>query len=74
MCPRALRRRSDGKAIARTRNNLSNSLMRWHGGVGADLEKVTIADCGHRTQQEQPEELNRILIDWLDRHFGRNQA
>ncbi len=32
-----------------------------------NLEKQTIEDCGHWTQQEQPEELNRILIDWLDR-------
>ncbi|MDX1384844.1 MAG: alpha/beta hydrolase [Thermoanaerobaculia bacterium] len=36
----------------------------------ADLEKQTIDDCGHWTQQEKPEELNRILIDWLDRRFG----
>ena len=35
-----------------------------------NLEKRTIEDCGHWTQQEQPDELNRILIDWLDRHFG----
>lgn len=32
-----------------------------------DLEKATIADCGHWTQQERPEELNRIAIDWLRR-------
>jgi pimeloyl-ACP methyl ester carboxylesterase len=35
-----------------------------------DLEKHTIADCGHWTQQEKPEEFNRIVIDWLDRKFG----
>ncbi len=33
----------------------------------ADLEKVTIADCGHWTQQEKPAELNAILLDWLGR-------
>lgn len=33
------------------------------------LEKVTIADCGHWTQQEKPEELNRILISWLRKTF-----
>ncbi len=35
-----------------------------------ELEKSTIADCGHWTQQEKPEELNRIIIDWLNRKFG----
>ena len=34
-----------------------------------NLEKVTIEDCGHWTQQEKPEELNRILIDWMRRTF-----
>ena len=37
----------------------------------ADLEKHTIADCGHWTQQEKPEELNRVLLDWLDRKIRR---
>ena len=31
-----------------------------------DLEKVTIEDCGHWTQQEQPERLNRAVIDWVE--------
>src|SRR5262249_7333940 len=35
-----------------------------------DLETVTIARCGHWTQQEQPEALNRILVGWLRRRFG----
>ena len=35
-----------------------------------DLEKKTITDCGHWTQQEQPEQFNRIAIEWLDRKFG----
>jgi epoxide hydrolase A/B len=34
-----------------------------------DLEKVLVRDCGHWTQQEKPEELNRILVDWLRRRF-----
>lgn len=33
----------------------------------ADLEIHEIAECGHWTQQERPDELNRILIDWLQR-------
>lgn len=35
-----------------------------------DLEMRQIAACGHWTQQERPEELNRILVDWLGRRFG----
>ncbi|WP_439813779.1 alpha/beta fold hydrolase [Zavarzinia sp. CC-PAN008] len=34
-----------------------------------DLEKHIIADCGHWTQQEQPEETNRLILDWLGRRF-----
>jgi pimeloyl-ACP methyl ester carboxylesterase len=36
----------------------------------ADLETVMIAKCGHWTQQEKPEELNRILVSWLRRRFA----
>jgi pimeloyl-ACP methyl ester carboxylesterase len=32
-----------------------------------DLEIVLIRDCGHWTQQEKPDELNRVMIDWLAR-------
>ena len=34
-----------------------------------DLEIVTIDDCGHWTQQEQPEETNRVMLDWLARRY-----
>jgi microsomal epoxide hydrolase/non-specific protein-tyrosine kinase len=34
-----------------------------------DLEMHTLARCGHWTQQEQPEALNRLLLDWLRRRF-----
>jgi pimeloyl-ACP methyl ester carboxylesterase len=34
-----------------------------------DLEKHVIPACGHWTQQEKPDELNRLLIDWLKRRF-----
>ncbi len=33
----------------------------------ADLEKYTVKDCGHWTQQEKPEEFNRVTLDWLER-------
>jgi epoxide hydrolase A/B len=32
-----------------------------------DLEKYTVMDCGHWTQQGKPEELNRTMIDWPNR-------
>ena len=34
-----------------------------------DLEKVLIKGSGHWTQQEKPDEVNRILIDWMGRRF-----
>ena len=34
-----------------------------------DLEMKTIERCGHWTQQERPDELNSILIDWLRRRI-----
>ena len=33
----------------------------------SDLEKHTVLDSGHWTQQEQPEEVNRVIIEWLNR-------
>ena len=34
-----------------------------------DLEKALIRDCGHWTQQEHPDKVNMIMIDWLKRRF-----
>jgi pimeloyl-ACP methyl ester carboxylesterase len=34
-----------------------------------DVEKQVIQDCGHWTQQEKPEELNHLMVDWLKRRF-----
>jgi pimeloyl-ACP methyl ester carboxylesterase len=34
-----------------------------------DLETVMVAGSGHWTQQEKPEEVNRLMLDWLDRRF-----
>lgn len=36
----------------------------------SDLEKHTVMDSGHWTQQEKPEEVNRVIVDWLNRKFG----
>ena len=33
----------------------------------SDLEKYTVMDCGHWTQQEKPEELNKVILSWLNR-------
>ena len=34
-----------------------------------DLEIKMIEECGHWTQQEKPDELNGIILDWLARRF-----
>jgi pimeloyl-ACP methyl ester carboxylesterase len=33
------------------------------------LEKQLIRECGHWTQQEKPDELNALMLDWLGRTF-----
>jgi len=34
-----------------------------------DLEKQLVLKSGHWTQQEEPEQVNRILLEWLERRF-----
>jgi pimeloyl-ACP methyl ester carboxylesterase len=34
-----------------------------------DLEKALIKGSGHWTQQEKPDEVNRVILDWLGRRF-----
>lgn len=34
-----------------------------------DLEKHLVLGSGHWTQQEKPDEVNRVILDWLDRRF-----
>ena len=36
----------------------------------SDLETVMIRGCGHWTPQEKPQDLNRIMTDWLRRRFA----
>ncbi|MCH7815341.1 MAG: alpha/beta hydrolase [Proteobacteria bacterium] len=36
----------------------------------SDLEKYTVMDCGHWTQQEKPAEVNQVIIDWLNRKIA----
>ncbi|HEX7886897.1 MAG TPA: alpha/beta hydrolase [Phenylobacterium sp.] len=40
----------------------------------SDLETHMIRGSGHWTQHEQPDELNRHLLDWLDRRFPKTQS
>jgi len=35
-----------------------------------DLERTRYPCCGHWTQAERPEELNRLMLEWLRRRFG----
>ncbi|MBW2363633.1 MAG: alpha/beta hydrolase [Deltaproteobacteria bacterium] len=39
--------------------------------ICSDLEMHMIEKCGHWTQQEKPIELNRLMLDWLKRRFGK---
>lgn len=39
--------------------------------IVADLERHTVAGCGHWTQQEKPDEVNALLLDWLGRRFAQ---
>src|SRR5215470_2455113 len=39
--------------------------------ICSDLEMHMIAGCGHWTQQEKPDELSRLMTDWLTRRFLR---
>jgi pimeloyl-ACP methyl ester carboxylesterase len=36
-----------------------------------DLEKALVTGSGHWTQQEEPEQTNRIILDWLDKRFPK---
>lgn len=36
-----------------------------------DLETHMVRGSGHWTQQEKPEEVNRLMLDWLDRRFPK---
>lgn len=42
-------------------STLADGVDRWV----SDLRVETVADCGHWTQQEQPQAVNRLLLDFL---------
>lgn len=37
----------------------------------SDLETQLVRGSGHWTQQEKPDEVNRLMLDWLDRRFPK---
>lgn len=39
--------------------------------VIGDLEKKLVLGSGHWTQQERPEEVNQLILDWLGRRFPK---
>jgi epoxide hydrolase A/B len=50
---------------------LSPAMAEGMPGMIGDLEMHMIAGSGHWTQQEKPEEVNRLILDWLDRRFPK---
>jgi microsomal epoxide hydrolase/non-specific protein-tyrosine kinase len=34
-----------------------------------NVTKYLVEDSGHWTQQEQPQEVNEVMIEWLSRRF-----
>ncbi|WP_394764422.1 alpha/beta fold hydrolase [Phenylobacterium sp.] len=48
---------------------LSPAMAEGMPAVIGDLEMHMVAGSGHWTQQEKPEEVNRLILDWLARHF-----
>jgi pimeloyl-ACP methyl ester carboxylesterase len=40
-------------------------------GMIADLEMRMVEGSGHWTQQEKPDEVNSLMLDWLDRRFAK---
>jgi pimeloyl-ACP methyl ester carboxylesterase len=50
--------------------SLTEGMQRWV----PRLERHVVADCGHWTQQERPDEVNRLMIGWLSRWFRPAQG
>ncbi len=46
--------------------SMANGIEQWV----PDIEKHTIQDCGHWTQQQKPDELNKLIVDFMKRKFG----
>jgi pimeloyl-ACP methyl ester carboxylesterase len=48
---------------------LSPAMAEGMPGQIGDLEMHMVRDSGHWTQQEKPDEVNRLILDWLARRF-----
>jgi pimeloyl-ACP methyl ester carboxylesterase len=48
---------------------LSPAMAEGMPGMIGDLEMHMVAGSGHWTQQEKPEEVNRLILHWLQRRF-----
>jgi pimeloyl-ACP methyl ester carboxylesterase len=48
---------------------LSPAMAEGMPGTVSDLEMHMIKGSGHWTQQEKPDEVNRLILDWLGRRF-----
>jgi pimeloyl-ACP methyl ester carboxylesterase len=48
---------------------LSPAMAQGMPGMVGDLEMHMVAGSGHWTQQEKPEEVNRLILHWLQRRF-----
>ncbi|THD63261.1 alpha/beta hydrolase [Phenylobacterium sp.] len=48
---------------------LSPAMAEGMVGMVSDLEMHMIKGSGHWTQQEKPDEVNRLILDWLGRRF-----
>ena len=48
---------------------LSPAMAEGMPGMIGDLEMHMVTGSGHWTQQEKPEEVNRLILHWLDRRF-----
>ena len=50
---------------------LSPAMAEGMPGMINDLEMHMVSGSGHWTQQEKPEEVNRLILDWLHRRFPK---
>jgi pimeloyl-ACP methyl ester carboxylesterase len=50
---------------------LSPAMAEGMPGLVNDLEMHMVSGSGHWTQQEKPDEVNRLILHWLERRFPR---
>ena len=45
--------------------------MAWGTYHGGAWKRRLVTGSGHWTQQEEPEQTNRIILDWLEKRFPK---